>query len=84
MLRYLHSECGVLHCDISAGNVMYMGDLKGGLLANLQIAGASTARALSQSPAAGQTPAALPVFIKYLLRERYVYPHWNWTVTNEG
>jgi hypothetical protein len=54
---------------------MYMGDLKGGLLANLQIAGASTARASSQSPAAGQTPAALPVFIKYLLRERYVYPH---------
>ena len=57
---------------------MYMGDLKRGLLANLQIAGASTARASSQSP------AALPVFIKYLLRERYVYPHWNWTVTNEG
>jgi serine/threonine protein kinase len=71
VLRYLHSESRVLHRDISAGNVMYVGNSSGNSkanLANLEITGAATATALSHSP-------DLPVFIKYLLHERYLYPH---------
>jgi hypothetical protein len=65
VLRYLHSESRVLHRDISAGNVLYIADSSGNSKANLEIAGAATATA----------PTDLPIFIKYLLHERYLNPH---------
>ena len=67
MLRYLHSECHILHRDISAGNILYVEN-------SSEIAGAPTVTLPSPSLVAGQ----VPVFIKYLLGDRYLYSHWNW------
>jgi len=54
---------------------MYTWILSGDSRANVEIAGAAKTTTTSHSSAAGQEPIDLPVFVKYLLRQRYSYPH---------
>ena len=84
VLRYLHSECQVLHRHISGGNVLYMGELSSNPLPNPQFVGVEETAPTDlleqsrnplpnpQPAAAGRTtPADLPLC--FMKCERYVY-----------